>query len=98
MLKLNELLLTANALLRDSGVMENAERTHGFRLREIPSDKFSAGFYYAVIYKDPDTGEWLTGKKATYKSDRAQAVAFAIEHKETITTTLLVFARLCKHS
>jgi len=82
--KLNDLLLTANALLGDSGVMENAEKIHGFRLREIPSDKFSAGFYYAVVYKDPDTGEWLTGKKATYQSDRSKAVAFAIEHKETI--------------
>jgi len=40
--KLNDLLLTANALLGNSGIMENAERTHGFRLREVPSDKFSA--------------------------------------------------------
>ena len=77
--KLNDLLLTANALLGDSGFMENAEKTYGFRLREIPSDKFSAGFYYAVIYKDPDTGGMACRQKGDIQ--KRQSPSRGVRHR-----------------
>jgi integrase len=80
----NDLLLSYKTLMNKMGGMDSAEEVYGFYLREIPSQKFKKGFYYAVRYKDPKTGEWLDNKKSTKTDDRTKAVAFAIENRERI--------------
>jgi len=68
--QLNTLLLTANTLVCESGLMENAGKKYGF--------------YYAVRYKDPETKKWIPSKKSTGTDDETTARAFAIENRDAI--------------
>jgi len=82
--QLNTLLLTANALVCESGVMENAEKKYGFYLMKVESDRYKSGFYYAVRYKDPETKKWIPTKKSTDTDNETEAKSFAIENRDAI--------------
>ncbi|MDR1931061.1 MAG: hypothetical protein LBQ44_10605, partial [Treponema sp.] len=84
--QINNLLLSCNTLLCNSGLMDNAEKKYGFYLMPIKSDKYKSGFYYAVRYKDLDTGKWIPSKKSTDTDNKELAKAFAIENREAIIT------------
>jgi integrase len=81
--QLNNLLLSCNTLMCNSGVMENAEEKYGFYLLKIPSEKYKAGFYYAVRYKD-ENRKWIPTKKSTDTDNETLAKSFAIENRERI--------------
>ena len=82
--QLNTLLLTANALVCESGVMENAEKKYGFYLMKVESDRYKSGFYYAVRYKDPETKKWIPTKKSADTDNETEAKSFAIENRDAI--------------
>jgi len=84
MQQLNKLLLTANTLMCESGLMEDAGRKYGFYLLRVESERFKSGFYYAVKYKDPETRKWIPSKKSTGTDDESLAKAFAIENRDSI--------------
>ena len=75
--QVNNLLLTCNTLLCNSGLMDNAGKIHGFRV-----DKISKG-YWKVTYKCPDSKKWVIKKNFFAKSEEL-ANLYAIENKETI--------------
>jgi integrase len=82
--QLNTLLLSCNALMCNSGIMDDAEKKYGFYLLKIPSEKYKSGFYYAVRYKDFESKKWIPTKKSTDTDNETAAIAFAIENKERI--------------
>jgi len=91
--QVNDMLLTARALVRENGAVnyKKAKKQYGFRLRRVPSGDYGAGFYYTVTYKDPDapkeapeTGKWLGNRVSTGTDDEAEAVAFAIENRDSV--------------
>jgi len=82
--QLNTLLLTANTLMCESGIMENAEKKYGFYLMKVESDRYKSGFYYAVRYKDPATKKWIPTKKSTDTDNETEAKSFAIENRDAI--------------
>jgi integrase len=68
----------------NNGVMDNAGKDYGFNLLKIDSNNYENGFYYAVRYKDFETGKWLRTKKSTGTDNETKAKAFAITNREEI--------------
>ena len=80
-IQIKELLQTLSC---ESGLMENAEKIHGFDLVQLPSvDDFQ---WYAVKYKEPGTNKRLPTKTIVVPktTDYEQAVTFAIANKDSI--------------
>jgi integrase len=78
----------------DNATMEYAEKTYGFYLLKIPSKTYKSGFYYAVKYKDFDTGKWLRTKTSTNTDNETVAKAFAIENREAIINKYKIHAEI----
>jgi integrase len=82
MRQIADLLVKCNSLMGSSGVLENAEKIHGFNLLKIYNAEKTA-FHYSVRYKDKDSGKWV-GKKSTGTDKEDSAIAFAIENKDRL--------------
>jgi len=82
--QLNALLLTANAIVCESGVMENAERKLGFKLSREPDARLKSGFHYVARFKHPIHDWKVKIIKTTNTDNREEAIAFAVENREAI--------------
>ena len=75
--QVNDLLLKCNTILCHSGIMDNAEKKYGFKLRLI---KIGC---YQIRYKDPDSNKWII-KKIILANNDELAKLYAIENKDEI--------------
>jgi integrase len=60
------------------------QKLHGFSLRKDNDPKFASGFHYSVVYKDPETGKFLSTHISTNTDDEQQAIDFAIYKRDEL--------------
>jgi len=82
--QLNTILLTANTLMCESGLMENAGKKYGFKLYKEPDSNFESGFHYVARFKHPEDGWNSKIIKSTGTDNETIAKSFAIENRDTI--------------
>ena len=82
--QLNTLLLTANTLMCESGLMDNAEKKYGFKLYREPDKTLKSGFHYVARFKHPENGWNFKIIKSTGTDNETEAKSFAIENRDAI--------------
>jgi len=82
--QLNTLLLTANTLICESGLMENAGRKYGFKLYKEPDGNLKSGFHYVARFKHPEDGWKSKIIKSTGTDNETEANSFAIENRDAV--------------